>query len=251
MVILPFYQFLIAFLEENRLKYAFLRKDKQTVPVDISACFPTCHAETQTIYGILNKNGKDVIGRAAIKSTKTDFSPLFALSNKKISYTAVSQDNQKIAFLSTDLSSQETLLRVIAKEEFGWFPLPYVKMPAMNSPICFCSSNIVMYTDPSGKLKAVRTIKPAKSMEIDAEGYMPAYENRTGKRAFVKNNKMFIFSDIKDEIDVNSPNFISFSKNGKELLFTDKNTLYRYDLSSKKQETVFQSTCPIVFIAEI
>ncbi|MBO4644208.1 MAG: hypothetical protein J5716_06345, partial [Alphaproteobacteria bacterium] len=225
-------------------------QDRRLIPLDESARFLSYHADFQMIYGVWNKDGKDLISRMKIDSA-SDFSFLFALSNKTISHTAVSPDNQKIAFLATDKTTQETQLRVIIHEEFGWFPLPFIKIPASFSPVCFCSSDVLMYTDVSGALKAVRLYKQLRTVEISPQGHSPVYSGITGFRAFIQNKKIVVSGKTQDEIETNNVSALSFSKSGEELLFADANTLCRYNLMTKEKADIFRAEFPIVFIAEL
>ena len=251
MVIRSFYQFLIGFDDKDQKKYAFLTRDGHLVPLNASVHSLFYHRDAQMIYGVWNRNGKDVIGRTELKSERIDFSALFTLSNKRLSHTTVSPDNQKIAFLTTDETTQETQLRIISREEFGWFPLPFIRFPVALSSLCFCSSDLLMYTDTKGTLRAARLYKPVRIAEISPQGHTPAYNDVTKSRAFIQNGKIFISGAISTEIETENASVISFSKNGKELFFADNNALYRYDLSTKEKTVIFRSSFPIVFIAEL
>ncbi len=251
MVILPFYQFLIGFAEKDQTKYAFLAQNGHLVSANIPVRYPSYHSDSRTLYGIWNKNGKDVIGRALINPAPMDFSPLFTLSNKRISYTAISPDNLKIAFLVKDPVSAETQLRVIVHEEFGWFPLPFLRLPASESSVCFSSSDVLIYTDPAGSLKAVRLSKPVKVVEVTPSGRMPACSVSNNAKAFIQNDKIFVFNKIQNEIDVKHPLCLSFSKNEKDLFFSENGTLCKYDTETRQKQAIFQGASPIVFIAEL
>lgn len=251
MVILPFYSFLIGTAEKNRTQYAFLSHDGRCVPIDIAVRFPSYHANSQSIYGIWTKNGKDVIGRAKLQPGQTDFSPLFSLSDKKLSHIAISPDNQRIAFLAAQENSRETQLRVIAHEEFGWFPLPFIRLPAAQSPISFCSSDILLYTDTTGALSTVRLAKPVKTVGIHHSGRCPAYNAQDKSTAFISGTNIIVSNKIQEQLKATSQTILSFSKNGKELLFTKDDALYRYTLSDQQRHLIFQASAPITFIAEL
>ena len=251
MVILPFYQFLIGFAEKDQTKYVFLAPNDRPVPADIPLQFPSYHSASRILYGILNKDGRDVIVRAPVQPSPMDFSPLFTLSNDPIFYTAISPDNIKVAFLTKDPVSSEIQLRVIIHEEFGWFPLPFLRLPAACRPVCFCSSDILIYTDPTGSLKAVRLNKPVKVVEIAPSGHTPACCVSNNSKAFIQDEKIIVFNEIKSEIDVKNPLFLSFSKNQKDLFFSEGNVLYKYDMTARQKQIIFQGALPIVFIAEL
>ena len=250
MVILPFYRFLIGTRENDRIKYAFLTHGNRLVPAGIPFRFPAYHQASRTIYGLWNQNGKEVIGQTSIQPPYSDITPLFSHSDRRISHIAVSPDNLKIAFLATDETTQETQLRVIAREEFGWFPLPFIRLPAANSPICFCTSNIVMYTGVTKQLNAVRLTKPAQMTEINPQGDCPVYSIETNFRAFKYNDKVLFYNKLYTEIDVKFQP-LSFSKDGQTLFLADKKTLYAYNPADKDYAAIFQSEEPIVFVAEL
>ena len=250
MVILPFYRFLIGIRENDRIKYAFLTHGYRLVPAGIPFRFPAYHPASRTIYGLWNRNGKEVIGRTSLQPPYSDITPLFSLSDQRISHIAVSPDNLKIAFLATDETTQQTQLRVIAREEFGWFPLPFIRLAAANSPICFCTSNIVMYTGVNKELNAVRLKKPVQTTEINPQGYCPVYSIETGFRAFKNKNKIIFFNNLCSEIDLESQP-LSFSKDGLTLFLADEKTLYAYNSVSKEHSAIFQTAEPIVFVAEL
>ena len=250
MVMMPFYQFLIGTVEKDQVKYAFLTQEHRLIPLNETGRSLSYHAESRMIYPVWNKDGKDVISRMKL-DTSSDFSFLFALSNKTISHTSVSPDNQRLAFLATDKTTQETQLRVIMREEFGWFPLPFIKIPAALSPVCFCSSDILMYTDLSGSLKAARLYKQLRTVDISPQGHSPVYSRATGYRAFIQNKKVIISGRTSDEIETSDISAVSFSKNGEELFFADANALYRYNLLTKEKNEIFSASFPIVFIAEL
>ncbi|MBR4127603.1 MAG: hypothetical protein IKR09_08520 [Alphaproteobacteria bacterium] len=250
MVILPFYRFLIGTHENDRIKYAFLTHGNRLVPAGIPFRFPAYHQASRTIYGLWNQNGKEVIGRTSIQPPYSDITPLFSHSDRRISHIAVSPDNLKIAFLATDETTQQTQLRVIAREEFGWFPLPFIRLPAANSPICFCTSNIVMYTGITKQLNAVRLTKPAQTTEINPQGDCPVYSIETKFRAFKCGDKVLFYNKLYTEIDAKHQP-LSFSKDGLTLFLADKKTLYAYNPADKEYAAIFQSEEPIVFVAEL
>ena len=251
MVILPFYRFLIGMKEKAETLYAFVTPTGRTVPADIPVRFPSFNRESRMIYGLWDFHGKSVIGRTTLQPPYSGFSALFSLSDKTVSHIEISPDGQKIAFLATDAATGETQLRVIAREEFGWFPLPFIRLSAAYSPICFVSSCIVMYTAPSGALNAVRLTKPAKTAQLFPNGERPAYCHKTGVRAFIDNGRFLLYGRTNEEIDTTNPGAFSFSNEGDALFIAEESTLYRYDLSTKEVTVVFEAPLPINFIAEL
>ncbi len=251
MVILPFYRFLIGMKGKAETLYAFITPTGRMVPADIPVRFPSFNPETRMIYGLWDFNGKSMIGRTALQPPYSSFTPLFSLSDRAVSHVEVSPDGQKIAFLATNDAIGETQLRVIAREEFGWFPLPFIRLPVAYSPICFASSGIIIHTAPSGALNAVRLTKPAKIAQLFPKGELPAYCLQTGARAFTESGKLFIYGKTNEEIDDTNPTALSFSKNGDALFIAEESILYRYDLATKEVTVVFEAPLPIRFIAEL
>lgn len=251
MVILPFYRFLIETEGKAGPFYSFVTRTGRAVPAVIPVRFPSFNREAGMIYGLWNNRGKSEIGRTTLQPPYSVFSALFALSDRIVSHTVVSPDNLKVAFLATDEKTGETQLRLIAREEFGWFPLPHIRLPAALSPICFASSAIVLYTAPSGALNAVRLTKPARIAQLFPEGENPAYCERTGARAFTRNGKLFFYGRTNEEIEDADPTAFSFSKEGDALFIAEGPTLFRYDLSTKDVTTVFEASRPITRIIEL
>ena len=247
----PFYEFLIGFSDKERTRYAFLTSEKRLIPVEIEMTFPSYNRVSKRIYGVRNKNGEDVIGEIKLFSEQNDFKPLFSLSQQRIFHTTVSEDGQKIAFLTQDKTGQDILLRVVAKEEFGWFPLPFIRMKASLSGLCFCSADVLMYADEKENLCAVRLKKPVKTVPLALNGRYPAFDQKTQKTAFIQNKNLIVFNEISYKLK--SENHISpaFSKSAGTLFFTDWNGLYSYDPETKEVRTVFTAPSEIVFFAEL
>ena len=248
MVIPSFYQFLIGFGEKYQSKYFFLTDDGQTVPTDIPAYSLSFHKASGTLYGIYEKDGRNVIGKAGKDFSKTDFSPIFGLSGHTLLYTAVSPDNQKIAFLATEKETGKTQIRVIAREEFGWFPLPAVRFDASPTRLCFCSDGILMYTSSGGELKAVRLTKPVRTVDISPNGYSPVFDRVREKAAFIKDN--FIFYNMLNT-EIKADFLFSFSREGKEILFSEAEKFCCYNVDTKQIRVLFRAPEPVTFATEL
>lgn len=248
MVTASFYQFLIGLGEKYRTEYFFLTAEGQSVQADIPAHSLSFHAETGTLYGVYEKDGRDIIGKSGPDFSKAVFSPIFGSSRYAPLSTAISPDNQKIAFPAEEKETGKIQIRIIAREEFGWFPLPSVRFDASPHRICFCSNDILMYTAADGKLKAVRLTKPVKTVEIAPDGHTPVFDPVTKKTAFISKNKLF-YNMLETEIKADY--LFSFSKNGKEILFSNAETLCVYDADTKQIHSLFRASAPITFAMKL
>ena len=244
MIILPFYQFLTGFGEKYSPDYFFLTPDRTPVPIGIPVHSLSLHTPTGTVYGIYRKNGRDVIGRTVLSFPLPEFSSMFSLSGCHLLHTAVSPDNQKAAFLTAEKETGRTQVRMIVREEFGWFPLPSVRFDAAPTGICFCSNDILLYSDPDRKLKAVRLKKPFKTAEISSQGYDPVAASDGRTFAFLKNGLIY-YNDLSLEIKADS--LFSFSKNGQEVFFSSENNLYGYNIETRQKRLIFGTGKPVVF----
>lgn len=251
MVILPFYQILIGLLNTEKTDYAVLMKDGRSVSTDIDMQYVSYNPNGKKICGIYKKNDKDLIGLAELKLATPSVTPLFTLSNKNILYPAISPDNQKIAFISKYKTTGETELRVIMREEFGWFPMPFVKLAASASPVCFCTPDTLMYTGKDGTLTAALISKRPKTVIMQTKGILPAYHLDAHLTAFVRDTDIVVCGNISDEIKTPGVTALAFSNDGKNLLYAQKNILYRYDLKKKEKYPLSENERPIVFAAEI
>lgn len=251
MVILPFYQILTGLLNAGKTDYAVLMKDGRSVATDIRMQYLSYNPAGKNICGICEKDGKDVIGLAGLNLSSLNVTPLFTLSDKRILYPAISPDNQKIAFISENKTTAETVLRVIMREEFGWFPMPFVKLAASPAPVCFCTPDTLMYTDQNGALTAALISKHPKTVVMQPKGIMPVYHAGARLTAFVRGADIIVSGSISDQIKTDGVTALSFSNNGESLLFAQNNILYRYSLKEKEQRRLFEAGKPIVFAAEL
>ncbi len=251
MVILSFYQILIGLLNTEKTDYAVLMKDGRTVSVNIDMEYVSYNPNGKNVCGIYEKDGKDLIGLTELNLATPNITPLFTLSNKNILYPAISPDNQKIAFISEHKTTGEKELRVIMREEFGWFPMPFVKLAATSSPVCFCTPDTLMYTNQDGDLAAALISKRPKTVVMQKKGIMPAYHLGTHLTAFVRDTDIIVCGNISDEIKTNGVTALSFSNDGNSLLYAQNNILYKYDLKEKKRCQLFESNLPIVFAVEV
>lgn len=252
MVILPFYQILTGTLNaRGGTDYAVLMKDGRSVATDMRMQYLSYNPNGKNICGIYEKDGKDLIGLAGLNLSSFDITPLFTLSDKRILYPAISPDNQKIAFIAENKTTGEAVLRVIMREEFGWFPMPFIKLPASPARVCFCSSDTLMYTDQNGALTAALISKRPKTVVMQPEGIMPAYHAGARLTAFVRGRSIVISGNISDEIKTGNVTALAFSKDGNSLLYAQNSFLYRYVLKEKEQRLLSETKQPVVFVAEL
>ena len=205
----------------------------------------------KNICGIYEKDGKDLIGLAGLNLSALDITPLFTLSDTRILYPAISPDNQKIAFIAENKTTGEAVLRVIMREEFGWFPMPFVKLAASSSPVCFCTPDTLMYTAQNGALTAALISKRPKTVIMQPKGIMPVYHAGARLTAFVRGTEIVISGNISDEIKTDGVTALSFSNDGESLLYAQNGRLYRYSLSEKEQHLLLETKQSIVFAAEL
>lgn len=252
MVILPFYQILTGSLNaRGGTDYTVLMKDGRSVATDIRMQYLSYNPNGKNICGIYEKDGKDLIGLAGLNLSALDITPLFTLSDTRILYPAISPDNQKIAFIAENKTTGEAVLRVIMREEFGWFPMPFVKLAASSSPVCFCTPDTLMYTAQNGALTAALISKRPKTVIMQPKGIMPIYHAGARLTAFVRGTEIVISGNISDEIKTDGVTALSFSNDGESLLYAQNGRLYRYSLSEKEQHLLLETKQSIVFAAEL
>lgn len=247
MVAQPFYQILIGTFDEKNFSGAVLTPDKPPEPVTFNLRFPSC--AKGDICGVTRLKGKDTI--VLTNRTCSGVCPLFSLSNQTISHTAISPDRQKIAFAVTNGETGETVLRVIMREEFGWFPLPFVKPPCLSSPICFCSSSAVLYTAPDGALNAVSLSRNPKTITFAPAGRLPAYHQASRRTAYINGDQIVIAGSVPYAFSVDGVKTPSFFENGEALLYAVDNKLFRRNLNAEESVLLFESNAPIDFAAEL
>ena len=251
MVILPFYQILVGLLNTDTTDYAVFMKDHRSVHLNINLQHLSYNQNGKKICGICKKNERDLIGLTELHFSDINITPLFTLSDQQILYPALSPDNQKIAFIAKKTHSEEAVLRVIVREDFGWFPMPFVKLPASCSPICFCTADTLMYTNQNGALTAVLLSRHPKTVVMQEKGSFPVYRPESHLTAFVRGSDIVISGNISDEIKTAGVTALAFSNDGKYLLYAQSNILYRYSFQTKQKEILLQEKVPIVFIAEL
>ena len=251
MVILSFYRFLIGTIQSGKTKYTLFMKNDTKVDVKIDLNDLAYCADNMSIYGVCQKEGKNIIQTGKLKVSNIDTVPLFSLSRQNILYPAVSPDHQKIAFIAQDKISKAAVLRVILKEEFGWFPISDIKLPASASPVCFSSQDIVIFTDDTGALKAVRLSKKPKTILLHEKGIMPAYSTSERLLAFVNNDKIICTGSLSDELPVNNISVLCFSNDGKNLFYAQENRIYKYSLAQKQIELFIKTDFPVIFFTEL
>ncbi len=253
MVILPFYQILIASINDLKTDYTLFMTDGRTVGMNCNLNYPAYNQNSKNICGVREKDNKNIISLCELHFSNLKASDLFSLSNKRILYPAISPDNQKIAFIVEDINTQEVFLRVIVREEFGWFPMPFVKLPASLCPVCFCTPDTLMYTNDKGVLIAALLTKQPKTVQMQEKGRNPVYHQNARLTAFVRNETIFVCGSLSDEIKTNGITALSFSKDGKHLLYAEGNNLYRYTLHERKKASLLENPTghPVIFIAEI
>lgn len=246
MVEKPFYQILTGSFGEKNFSGAVLTPDQSPEPVRFDLCFPSC-ADGE-ICGVTRFKGKDAVALTSISSTAV--CPLFSLSDQTISHTAMSPDRQKIAFAATNDKTGDTVARVIMREEFGWFPLPFVKLPCQASPLCFCSSSALLYTAPDGALNAALLSRNPKTAAVAPAGRLPAYHLERRLTAYSTGGAIIVTGSVSREIAVDGVGTLSFAKDGKSLLYAVQNKLFRLDLDAERPDVLFESDEPIDFAAE-
>ncbi len=251
MAILPFYQILIGTLNADLANYSVFMKDGRSVALNINMRFLSYNPAGKKLCGIFEKDGKDLIGLAGLNLSNLDITPLFTLSDKRILYPALSSDNQKIAFICENKNTGDVELRVIMREEFGWFPMPFVRLPALPKPICFCSPDTLMYTDQNGALTAALVSRRPKTALMQKTGIMPVYHAEAHLSAFFDGSDIVVSGNLSDKIRTNGITALSFSNDGKRLLYAAGTVLYGYDLQKKEQALLLETKQPIVFIAEL
>lgn len=252
MVILPLYQILYAETSENRTAYAALMKDGRTRPVDISLDFPAYAPASQNICGIDRSGEKDLIEFADFRLTGSDPQPLFTLSDKRILYPAVSPDNQKVAFIAVDEAAQDVRLRVILREEFGWFPMPFVKLAAGISPVCFSNRDTVIYTDETGALNAALLSKKPKTARLEDKGVMPAFHEQKRMLAFVCGQSIIVRGAETAEIPTGGiVTALNFSSAGDALYFAEGRHIRRYVFQTQTAELLHTAAENVVMVTDI
>lgn len=253
MVILPFYQILIASIDDLKTDYTLFMTDGRIVGMNCDLNYPAYNPNSKNICGIREKENKNIISLCELHLSKMNASDLFSLSDKRILYPAISPDNQKIAFIVEDKNTQEVFLRVIVREEFGWFPMPFVKLPASLRPVCFCTPDTLMYTNDKGALIAVLLSKHPKTVQMQEIGQRPVYHQQAGLTAFIRNDTIVVCGNMSAEIKTNGVTALSFSKDGRNLLYAEADQLYRYHLPEKEKQLVLENPTghPVTLIAEI
>ncbi len=246
MVAKSFYQILTGTFGEKNFSGAVLTPDQLPKPVKFDLRFPSC-ADGE-ICGVTRFKGKDAVALTSIGSTAV--SPLFSLSDQTISHTAISPDRQKIAFAATNDKTGGTVLRVIMREEFGWFPLPFIKLPCLASPICFCSSAAVLHTAPDGALNAVLLSRNPKTVAVAPAGRLPAYHQERRLTAYATDGEIVVTGSVSRKIAVGDVGAQTFSKDGGALLYAVRNTLFRLDLDAERPVVLYEADGPIDFAAE-
>lgn len=252
MVILPLYQILYAQTSENKTGYAALMKDGRTRPVNISLDFPSYAPASQNICGIDRSGEKDLIEFTDFKLTGSDPQPLFTLSDKRILYPAVSPDNQKVAFIALDEASQDVRLRVVLREEFGWFPMPFVKLSAGISPVCFSNKDTVIYTDETGALNAALLSKKPKTARLEDKGVMPVFHEQKKILAFVRGQSIIVKGSETAEILTGGVvTALNFSAAGDALYFAEGRCIRRYAFDTRTAELLHTADENVVMVTDI
>lgn len=252
MVILPLYQVIFATLSENKTQIAVLMKDNRVSPINLPLQYPAYATKRQRIYGISQGKEKDLIGYSKFKLAATEITPIFTLSSSRILYPTIAPDNQKVAFIAYDKETDKTLLRVTLREEFGWFPMPFVKMPSALSPACFGNNDTVIYTGEDDSLNAVSvTQKTPVPVKLAEKGRMPAYHPERKILAYVNGLEIIISGIVSATLRVNAPiTAIAFAKDGNALYYAESNHLKKYDFKTESTEEIYLSDAAIIFVAE-
>lgn len=256
MVILPLYQavYATAAADFTKTDYFALMKDGRVRAMDMTLGFPSYCPETQQICGISTTDGKDYIGRCALKMTEEPPELVFTLSNSRILYPAVSPDNQKIAFIEQDVGKEKGTLRIIQREEFGWFPVQ-IKLPASLSPVAWGSGDTVLFTGENGSLCVAPLDQRGRTVKIDDAGRMPAGHPGTKRLAFVQGREIVFLGDVRMRFEAGEVSALNFSNDAASLLFavTDNGRYHvrRIVLESKEISPVCEAAARIVMVSEI
>ncbi len=245
---IPFYRIFAAFPRPNGAKAAVFTPDGRVLSFNMGLRHPSYNPAGKKICGVFEKNGRETIG---MTETGSDgITPLFSLSGKTISHTALSPDNQKIAFIATDDATGQSVLRVIMREEFGWFPMPFVKPPAVPAPVCFCTPDTLMFTGADGSLNITLAARRPKTIPVRANATVPAYHAGARLTACVCGGSILITGGFFDEIKAENVTALSFTRDGTTLLFADGNAVYGYDPALKKKTKLFETDEPACFVSE-
>lgn len=256
MVILPLYQAVYATAAANftQTDYFALMKDGRVRAMDMALGFPSYSPERRQICGISVKGEKDYVGRCALKMTEEPPELVFTLSNSRILYPAASPDNQKIAFIEQEIGEEKGTLRIIQREEFGWFPVQ-IRFPASLSPVAWGSGDTILFTGEDGALYVTPLDRRGRPVKVDDAGLMPASHAGTKRLAFVQGREIVFLGDIRIRIEAGDVSALSFSNDGASLLFavTDNGHYQarRVALESREISPVCEASARIVMVSEI
>lgn len=256
MVILPLYQVIFATSSANFSKtdYFALMQDSRILSMDIPLNFPSYNATKQEICGISSTGEKDFVGIAPFKLSQISPEMVFTLSDRRILYPSLSQDNQKIALVDQEIGQESGTLRIILKEEFGWFPIQ-IKTDAALSNVCWGQADVVIYTAADGSLMMTTSSKPFRKAKLSDEGRLPAYHHASKRLAFIKGDKIVVMGDQPSETNVGNVSSLRFTNDGNALLFsTVEDSHYfikKLELLTKEISHITEAHAPVVFAAEI
>lgn len=245
---IPFYRIFAAFPRPNGSTAGVFTPDGRVLSFNMGLRHPSYNPAGKKICGVYEKNGRETIGLT--EAGAEEITPLFSLSGKELSHTALSPDNQKIAFIATDAATGESVLRVIMREEFGWFPMPFVKPAAVPAPVCFCTPDTLMFTGADGALNITLAARRPKTIPVRTNGTVPAYHAGARLTACVCDGRISITGGFFDEIEVENVTAQSFNRDGTALLFADANAVYSYDPALKKKTKLFETAEPACFVSE-
>lgn len=259
MVILPLYQVVFAVQEQKFSKTRFfaLMHDGQIREMGMPDLrYPSYCASNGKVCGVFYDDQKGFIALSDLKITESPLPELvFTLSKHQIAYPVVSPDRQKIAFIEYGEDETSPVLRLILREEFGWFPVQ-LKIDAAFSPVCWGGNDALIYTGRNNELMMI-SASPSKrgTAKIDTNAKLPAYHQQSGRLAFVKDNNIILKGKDNLSFEADSPDMLNFSNDGESLYFTAlKNgnySLCRFSIEKREATRLCESDARIVWAAEI
>lgn len=259
MVILPLYQVVFAVQEQKFSKTRFfaLMHDGQIREMGMPDLeYPQYSASSGKVCGIFRDDKKDFIALSELKVTESPLPELlFTLSKRRIAFPAMSPDGQKIAFIEYDKNGGDPVMRVILREEFGWFPLQ-IRTDAALSPLCWGGKDVLIYTDRDGDLRLMSAeARKRGTATIDTGGRLPAFHKETGRLAFVQGGRVVLKGASSLSFEADNVSALNFSNDGNSLYFStgvnDNYTLCRYSVEDKKAVRLCESDARIVWASEI
>lgn len=256
MVILPLYQavFAVAQGKFSKARFFSLTHDGRTGRLRMpELAFPSFHPALNAVCGIFRngENEKDFIASAPFKTADDHSCDLmFTLSKRRMAYPVLSPDAQKAAFIEYENNGENPVLRLISREEYGWFPLQ-IRIPASFAPVCWGGNETVLFSDEKGALCAVTTAGKHKAAVIDPCGKTPAFHEKTRRLAFAQNGEIIIKGDVSAALEAKNVTALNFSRNGDALFFAAGKTLNRFSFEEQETVRLCETDAPAVWVSEL